>query len=167
MIAVLSGDYLESVYGSAEWQAMWASDPDGTGRKLLPLRVADCDMAGAAGGGGRGGGPVRAERGHCTDPAADRDRSGARRTGQACCCAGVSRRGPGDASRATISRGPPACMEGPGAQPQLHRTRHRTRRPGPGPDGRVHSHGAVGTRDGRGRQDPACHRIRPRACRRL
>ena len=42
-IAVLSGDYLTSVYGGAEWQAAWAGDPEGTGRKLLTVRVADCD----------------------------------------------------------------------------------------------------------------------------
>jgi len=29
-IAVLSADYLSSVYGSAEWHAAWGSDPDGT-----------------------------------------------------------------------------------------------------------------------------------------
>jgi hypothetical protein len=45
-IAVLSADYLASVYGGAEWQAAWASDPAGTGRKLLTVRVADCDRPG-------------------------------------------------------------------------------------------------------------------------
>ena len=45
-IAVLSGDYLTSVYGGAEWQAAWASDPLGTGRKLLTVRVAECDQPG-------------------------------------------------------------------------------------------------------------------------
>ena len=34
-IAVLSADYLASVYGGAEWQAAWASDPEGAARKLL------------------------------------------------------------------------------------------------------------------------------------
>ena len=29
-IAVLSPDYLKSVYGGAEWRAAWASDPGGT-----------------------------------------------------------------------------------------------------------------------------------------
>lgn len=42
-IAVLSCDYLSSVYGGAEWQAAWAGDPEGVGRKLLAVRVADCD----------------------------------------------------------------------------------------------------------------------------
>jgi GTPase SAR1 family protein len=45
-IAVLSPDYLKSVYGGAEWQAAWASDPQGTGRKLLAVRVAECDLPG-------------------------------------------------------------------------------------------------------------------------
>jgi hypothetical protein len=42
-IAVLSSDYLNSVYGGAEWRAAWAGDPEGVGRKLLTVRVADCD----------------------------------------------------------------------------------------------------------------------------
>jgi hypothetical protein len=42
-IAVLSSDYLTSVYGGAEWQAAWAGDPEGVGQKLLAVRVADCD----------------------------------------------------------------------------------------------------------------------------
>jgi len=42
-IAVLSNDYLSSVYGGAEWQAAWAGDPEGVGQKLLAVRVADCD----------------------------------------------------------------------------------------------------------------------------
>jgi len=42
---VLSDAYLGSVYGGAEWQAAWASDPVGTDRHLLAARV-----AGAAGG---------------------------------------------------------------------------------------------------------------------
>lgn len=42
-IAVLSPDYLESEYGTAEWEAAWAADPLGARRKLLTVRVADCD----------------------------------------------------------------------------------------------------------------------------
>ena len=57
-IAVLSDDYLASQYGSAEWQAAWASDPAGAARKLLTVRVADCERPGSAGRGDRGG-PVR------------------------------------------------------------------------------------------------------------
>ncbi len=49
-IALLSPDYLESVYGSAEWQAAWAGDPAGTGRKLLTVRVKDCDRPGLLAG---------------------------------------------------------------------------------------------------------------------
>ena len=45
-IAVLSAEYLASVYGGAEWQAAWASDPAGTGHKLLTVRVAQCDRPG-------------------------------------------------------------------------------------------------------------------------
>jgi tetratricopeptide (TPR) repeat protein len=45
-IAVLSPGYLRSVYASAEWQAAWADDPDGRGRKLLVARVADCARPG-------------------------------------------------------------------------------------------------------------------------
>lgn len=49
-VAVLSPDYLESVYGSAEWLAAWASDPAGTGRKLLVARVRECDRPGLLAG---------------------------------------------------------------------------------------------------------------------
>ncbi|NKE58605.1 tetratricopeptide repeat protein [Lentzea sp. PSKA42] len=42
-IAVLSSAYLESVYGAAEWQAAWRDDPAGGDRKLLVLRVEDCE----------------------------------------------------------------------------------------------------------------------------
>src|SRR5690242_20468295 len=34
-IAVLSPAYLDSAYGTAEWEAAWASDPAGRERKLL------------------------------------------------------------------------------------------------------------------------------------
>ena len=49
-IAVLSDAYLKSVYGSSEWQAAVASDPTGTGRKLLVVRVAPCEPAGLLAG---------------------------------------------------------------------------------------------------------------------
>ena len=49
-IAVLSGAYLESVYGGAEWQGAWASDPDGTRRKLLVVRVTQCERPGLLAG---------------------------------------------------------------------------------------------------------------------
>jgi hypothetical protein len=49
-IAVLSPEYLDSVYGSAEWQAAWAQDPDGTERKLLTVRVRQYDRPGLLAG---------------------------------------------------------------------------------------------------------------------
>jgi hypothetical protein len=45
-IAVLSPDYLESEYGTAEWERAWASDPLGEQRKLLVTRVRECDRPG-------------------------------------------------------------------------------------------------------------------------
>jgi hypothetical protein len=45
-VAVLSGAYLRSIYGAAEWQAAWARDPAGATRKLLVARVEDCDRPG-------------------------------------------------------------------------------------------------------------------------
>jgi TIR domain/NACHT domain len=39
-IAVISGNYQQSVYGKAEWREAWASDPAGQQRKLVPIRVA-------------------------------------------------------------------------------------------------------------------------------
>ncbi|WP_328653888.1 FxSxx-COOH system tetratricopeptide repeat protein [Micromonospora sp. NBC_00330] len=45
-IAVLSPEYLKSVYGGAEWQAAWAADPAGRLRKLLTVRVSDCERTG-------------------------------------------------------------------------------------------------------------------------
>jgi tetratricopeptide (TPR) repeat protein len=45
-IAVLSPAYLASAYGEAEWQAAWNQDPLARERKLLVLRVADCERPG-------------------------------------------------------------------------------------------------------------------------
>src|SRR5580700_4865724 len=45
-VAVLSEAYLNSVFGSAEWQAALASDPDGSSRKLLVARVEECQRPG-------------------------------------------------------------------------------------------------------------------------
>jgi hypothetical protein len=50
MIAVLSSRYLKSVYGGAEWQTVWASDPSGSNRKLLVVRVEKCDRPGLLAG---------------------------------------------------------------------------------------------------------------------
>ena len=49
-IAVLSPAYLRSVYGGAEWQAAWSSDPHGTGRRLLVVQVAECPRPGLLAG---------------------------------------------------------------------------------------------------------------------
>jgi hypothetical protein len=49
-IAVLSEAYLTSQYDSSEWQAAYASDPTGTHRKLLVVRVANCDRPGLLAG---------------------------------------------------------------------------------------------------------------------
>ncbi|EIV91884.1 WD40 repeat-containing protein [Frankia sp. QA3] len=48
-IAVLSDAYLASVYGKEEWQAAHAADPKGLARKLLPVRIEDCDRPGLLG----------------------------------------------------------------------------------------------------------------------
>ncbi|WP_261569272.1 toll/interleukin-1 receptor domain-containing protein [Frankia gtarii] len=45
-IAVLSHAYLSSVYGGEEWRAARAADPEGLARKLLPVRVEECDRPG-------------------------------------------------------------------------------------------------------------------------
>jgi TIR domain len=49
-IAVLSPAYLESEYAAAEWQAAWGRDPAARERKLLVVRVADCDREGLLSG---------------------------------------------------------------------------------------------------------------------
>ncbi|MCK9904835.1 toll/interleukin-1 receptor domain-containing protein [Frankia sp. Cpl3] len=48
-IAVLSHAYTRSVYGAAEWQAAWSTDPTGATRKLLVVRVEDCPRPGLLG----------------------------------------------------------------------------------------------------------------------
>ncbi|MCA1695943.1 MAG: toll/interleukin-1 receptor domain-containing protein [Actinobacteria bacterium] len=45
-VAVLSNNYLRSIYGKSEWQAAYHSDPGGFARKLIPARVADCARPG-------------------------------------------------------------------------------------------------------------------------
>jgi tetratricopeptide (TPR) repeat protein len=49
-IVVLSSDYIASIFGTAEWQAAWQRDPLGNQRKLIVLRVADCDRPGLLAG---------------------------------------------------------------------------------------------------------------------
>jgi hypothetical protein len=50
MIAVLSQSYVQSSYGSAEWQAIWAQDPTGVLRKLITMRVTECERPGLLAG---------------------------------------------------------------------------------------------------------------------
>jgi hypothetical protein len=48
-LAVMSSDYLASVYGTAEWEVAWSADPLGLRRKLLTVRVEDCERPGLLG----------------------------------------------------------------------------------------------------------------------
>jgi transcriptional regulator with XRE-family HTH domain len=43
LVAVLSPAYLTSRFGEAEWRPIFAKDPTGERRLLLPVRVAECD----------------------------------------------------------------------------------------------------------------------------
>ncbi|ONH35513.1 hypothetical protein BL254_11240 [Protofrankia sp. BMG5.30] len=45
-IVVLSRSYLTSVFATEEWQAVWASNPAGSTKLLMVMRVADCDRPG-------------------------------------------------------------------------------------------------------------------------
>ncbi len=48
-IAVVSTTYLTSVYGQQEWQAAVQADPQGFARKLIPLRIENCEPPGLLG----------------------------------------------------------------------------------------------------------------------
>jgi hypothetical protein len=48
-IAVMSQDYLDSEFTVPEWAAQFAQDPKGMGRRLVPVRVAPCDIEGLLG----------------------------------------------------------------------------------------------------------------------
>ncbi|WP_063793288.1 toll/interleukin-1 receptor domain-containing protein [Frankia sp. R43] len=50
MIVLLSHAYLRSVYGQAEWQAAFRSDPAGRAHRLVPVRIEDCPRPGLLGG---------------------------------------------------------------------------------------------------------------------
>ncbi len=50
VIVVLSPAYIGSVFGAAEWQAVWVHDPDGAKRRVIPVRVADCERPGLLAG---------------------------------------------------------------------------------------------------------------------
>lgn len=45
-IAVLSSNFLNSVYTQPEWAAAFAQDPTGKKRKLVPVRVRNCELKG-------------------------------------------------------------------------------------------------------------------------
>lgn len=45
-IAVLSPDYLNSLFAEPEWAAAFAGDPTGAARKLIPVRVRPCEFKG-------------------------------------------------------------------------------------------------------------------------
>ena len=45
-IAVLSQSYLESMFTASEWAAAFAQDPQGAQQKLIPIRVAPCELTG-------------------------------------------------------------------------------------------------------------------------
>lgn len=48
-LAVLSQDYLDAEFTVPEWAAKFAQDPKGLSRKLIPVRVAPCDVEGLLG----------------------------------------------------------------------------------------------------------------------
>jgi tetratricopeptide (TPR) repeat protein len=50
VVAVLSPQYLASVYGTVEWQAAWRQDPRGEQRRLLVVRIAECSRPGLLAG---------------------------------------------------------------------------------------------------------------------
>ena len=45
-LAVLSSSYLASLFTQPEWAAAFAKDPTGKGGKLIPVRVAPCEVPG-------------------------------------------------------------------------------------------------------------------------
>jgi class 3 adenylate cyclase len=46
MLVVLSENYLRAAKVQAEWHAAWHADPNGMRRKLIPVRVAECEPDG-------------------------------------------------------------------------------------------------------------------------
>lgn len=48
-IAVLSPDYINSVFTPSEWQAAFRRDPKGEQRLLVPIHVRQCDVEGLLG----------------------------------------------------------------------------------------------------------------------
>ena len=45
-IAVISDNYLSSNFTQPEWAAAFAADPTGVGKKLIPVRISECDLKG-------------------------------------------------------------------------------------------------------------------------
>jgi formylglycine-generating enzyme required for sulfatase activity len=45
-IVVLSENYLKALYTQPEWAAYFAGDPTGAGRRVIPVRVQECEAAG-------------------------------------------------------------------------------------------------------------------------
>lgn len=50
VIVVLSPAYIGSVFGAAEWLTIWAHDPDGAKRRVIPVRVVECERPGLLAG---------------------------------------------------------------------------------------------------------------------
>ncbi len=46
VVAVLSPDYLTSLFTQPEWVAYFAQDPDSAERKIVPVRVRECELKG-------------------------------------------------------------------------------------------------------------------------
>ena len=166
-VAVLSAEYLQSVYGGAEWQAAWVRDPAGADRRLLPVRVSPCDWAGLLAGvtgidlvglgEAAATGRLRAQvEAAVRGRAKPEDRPGFPGSGGS----GGGRAVP----RARFPGEMPRVWKVPAQNPHFT---GRGRRAGGGAGGRAEADGAVGARDGRGRQDPAGRRVRLRARRRL
>jgi hypothetical protein len=49
MVMVLSEDYLKSSFTAVEWASVFATDPEGKKRKLVPVRVRECKPEGLLG----------------------------------------------------------------------------------------------------------------------
>ena len=45
-IAVLSPDYLDAEFAQSEWLAAFTADPLGKQKKLVPVRVRECELTG-------------------------------------------------------------------------------------------------------------------------
>lgn len=43
-ISLISKNYIDSIYGMAEWESVFRSDPQGLLRRLIPIRIEDCEL---------------------------------------------------------------------------------------------------------------------------